>query len=92
MSQAAALDAPARNLHWRTRGFVAHATDTHVTAVDIVQQLTTDLGGYVVLAVDTTEGSEYFVVVDATGFALYPATEYDTATAALDAHLTGTDA
>lgn len=87
MSRAhSAIDGVERNLHWRTRQFVDHATDGSTEAVNIVQQLTTDLGEYVVLGVRTTD-AQYWVVSGPTGFVLYPRAEFPSASGALSDHL-----
>jgi len=87
MSQATAItDEVEPNLLWRTRRFVDLATGGSTEAVDIVQQLTTDLGQFIVMAVRTPR-ERYWVVSDPNGFGLYQRSEYDGADGVLSAHL-----
>lgn len=86
MSRATVVTGVEPNLHWRTQQFLDRTTGCSAEALHIVQQLTTDLGEYVVLAAQTGD-ERYWVVSDPNGFGLYSRTEYDRASDALSVHL-----
>lgn len=79
-----------RNLHWRTQQFVERLVGTSVEAVRIVEQLTTDMGEYFVLAVRTPR-DRYWVVAETSELALYPREAYLAADDALQAHMAVTN-
>ncbi|MWG34552.1 hypothetical protein [Halomarina oriensis] len=86
MALAASVTDVEPNLYWRTQRFVDRTTGRSAEAIRIVQQLTTDFGEFVVLAVRTTD-ERYWAVSDPSGFGLYRRSEYDRANGALSAHL-----
>lgn len=86
MAQAATVTDVEPNILWRTQQFVDRTTGHSAEAIRIVQQLTTDFGEYVVMAVRTTDG-RYWAVSGPSGFDLYRRSEYDRANGALSAHL-----